>query len=69
LSKRIKSLQDLTYNQTRSDAIEYFSRLNTQRLAVLAEGAPQKNQEFRYELTSAEQLKENGTFVTKNLMK
>ena len=66
LSKRIKSLQDLTYNQTRSDAIEYFSRLNTQRLAVLAEGAPQKNQEFRYELTSAEQLKENGTFVTKN---
>lgn len=66
LSKRIKSLQDLTYNQTRKDAIEYLSRLNTRRLAVLTEGAPQKDREFRYELTSGEELKENGTFVTKN---
>jgi insulysin len=66
ISKRIKALQELTYDQTRRDAVDYFSRLNTRRLAVLVEGASQKDREFRYELISKQELTASGTFVTKS---
>jgi len=66
VDKRIDALEKLTYDETRKDAILFLSRLNTRRLAILLEGVPQKDRDFRYELTSKKDLRTEGKFVTKN---
>lgn len=66
IDKRIRALQALTYEQTQQEAIATLSRLNKRRLAILLEGAAQKDREFRYETTSKKDLRAGGRFVTKN---
>lgn len=63
ISKRIASLEKLTYEQMRKEAEETLSRRNTRRIAILCEGMTPKEKDFRYELISKEELQSHGTFV------
>ncbi|MBS0629674.1 MAG: insulinase family protein [Verrucomicrobia bacterium] len=63
INKRIGSLEKLTYDQIRKEAEETLSRRNTRRIAILCEGMTPKEKDFRYELTTKEDLQSHGTFV------
>jgi len=63
INKRISALQNLTYEQTRREAEETLSRKNTRRIAILFEGTTPKENDFRYEIVSKEELQTHGTFV------
>ena len=63
ISKRIASLEKLTYEQMRKEAEETLSRRNTRRIAIFCEGMTPKEKDFRYELISKEELQSHGTFV------
>lgn len=63
INKRIAALQNLTYEQTRREAEETLSRKNTRRIAILFEGTTPKENDFRYEHVSKEELQTHGTFV------
>lgn len=63
INKRIASLENLTYEQTRKEAEETLSRRNTRRIAILCEGMTPKEKDFRYELVSKEELQTRGTFI------
>jgi insulysin len=63
INKRIAALQNLTYEQTRKEAEETLSRKNTRRIAILYEGLTPKDNDFRYEMVSKEELQTHGTFV------
>lgn len=63
INKRIASLENLTYDETRREAEETLSRKNSRRIAVLCEGITPKEKDFRYELISKEEIINQGTFV------
>ena len=64
LEKRIEALEAITYEDVKNAAMDFFSRGNQRRLAVLMEGTTPKEHDFRYEVISKEQLVEQGSFVT-----
>ncbi|NGX45799.1 MAG: Protease 3 [Chlamydiae bacterium] len=64
IEKRIEALEDITYEDVKNAAMDFFSRGNQRRLAVLMEGTTPKEHDFRYEVISKEQLVEQGSFVT-----
>jgi insulysin len=64
IEKRIEALEAITYDDVRNAAMEFFSRSNQRRLAVLMEGETPKERDFRYEVISKEQLVEQGSYVT-----
>jgi insulysin len=65
IEKRIEALEKLTYEQLRHDAIDFLSRSNSKRIAVLVEGLTPKEKEFRYQMLTKEALLEHGSYLTK----
>jgi len=63
INKRIASLQALTYEEMQKAADEFISRENTRRIAILIEGATPKENDFRYEIVTKEDLHHQGSFV------
>lgn len=62
IEKRIDALKNLSYEETRFAAHQFFSRLNTRRLASLVEGASSKENDFHYEVVTKDDLQHQGTF-------
>jgi len=65
IDKRVEALKQVTYENTRDMANSFLSRQNSKRLAILLEGITPKEKDFRYEMTSEEELIQDGTYVTK----
>lgn len=63
IEKRIAALQNLSYEDARLAANQFFSRSNTRRLASLVEGLSSKEHDFRYEVVTKDDLQHQGTFV------
>lgn len=64
IQQRIQSAKNLTYDQFCALSIEYLSRENAKRLAVLVEGVLAPENDFRYERISKEDVRNLGSFVT-----
>ena len=60
-----KAAEEITYDEIRQYAIEFFSRSNNRRLAVLLQGAP-TGSAFQYQELSPIALKNEGSFTTTN---
>ncbi|NDD57658.1 MAG: hypothetical protein EBZ47_00175 [Chlamydiae bacterium] len=64
LEKRIESVQKVTYDQLKKDAISFLSRKNSRRLAILMEGVLSAENDFRYEPVAKEEICSMGTYVS-----
>lgn len=64
--KTIAALQELTYEKFMTDSIEFLSRKNGKRLAVLLEGVPNPDKDFRYRPINSLDLKNIGAWASKN---
>lgn len=58
----IAAIKALTYDRLKKDTFSFLSRKNSQRLALLAEG--ELVESFLYKPTSAEALKQEGSYVS-----
>ena len=63
INHRIAALKELTYEDLQARAVQYFSRKNSRRLAILVEGTMPKDRNFRYDVVTKEEIKNSGTFV------
>jgi insulysin len=66
VNKQINSLKDLSYNNFCIAAEKLISRKNSRRLAVLVEGIMTDDKNFRYELTSKEDVQALGQLTSVN---
>lgn len=66
IKKQIDSLQSLSYDTFRSAVQKLISRENSRRLAILVEGTMADDKDFRYELTSKEDVQSLGQFSSTN---
>jgi len=64
IQKRIDALRSLDYADFKETALSFISRKNNRRLALLIEGASPKDKNFKYEVTTAEAIKDSGTYIT-----
>lgn len=64
IEKRVKSLEELTYEQFLEGAHTFLSRNNGKRLAVLVEGVLPKENQFRYEQIGKEDVNTLGAYVS-----
>lgn len=64
IQQRIKHTKALSYPRFEELAGQFLSRDNSRRLAVLIEGTQKKQREFRYEITSKEELQSKSAFIT-----
>lgn len=60
----IGALNDMNYTVLKEKALQFFSRQNAKRLAVLVEGKLPPEQLFKYHQISSESLKELGTYIS-----
>jgi insulysin len=64
IEKRIASLKALTYEDFVQDTVEFLSRDNLKRLAVLIKGKATTQQPFYYQMISPKELEQLGTFTS-----
>lgn len=64
IQKRVKSVQELTYEQLQEASQEFFSRKNTRRLAVLVEGKQSAENAFQYHPISKDKVADLGSYVS-----
>lgn len=60
----ITSLQNLSYSSLKKDARLFFSRKNTQRLAVLVKGDIPGDKRFQYHKITTDALRRLGTYIS-----
>jgi len=66
VQKRIAALKELTYEEMKADAVAFFSRQNSRRLALLIDGVSPDGKGFKYQDISPTRLHQVGTFVSSN---
>ncbi|MGL5627037.1 MAG: insulinase family protein [Candidatus Rhabdochlamydia sp.] len=66
ITKQIDSLKSLSYTNFCTAAQKLISRKNSRRLAILVEGAMADDKDFRYELTSKEDVQALGELTSIN---
>lgn len=66
IDKRIDAVKNLSYEKIKFFAHEFFSRHNLRRIAILTEGVLPKENDFRYELTSKEDICGLGMYISSN---
>jgi insulysin len=64
--KRIQSVKEITYEQLQKGAIDYLSRENARRLAVLIQGIISPENAFNYHEVTTEQIRGIGTYTQVN---
>ena len=63
VEKRVKALKELTYLDVKNAAIQFLSRSNSRRIAILIEGLTPKEKAFSYEEVSVQDLQNQGQFI------
>lgn len=66
IKKQINGLKSLSYSNFCTAVQKRISRKNSRRLAILVEGVMAEDKDFRYELSSKEDLQALGTFTSIN---
>ncbi len=64
LEKQIAATENLTHAKLQKAAREFLSRSNTRRLAILLEGKLPKENDFRYESVSKEEICDLGVYIS-----
>ncbi len=64
IEQRIASIESLTYEEVQEAALQFFSRSNARRLAILMEGVLPPENDFQYQQVSLDEMRGVGTYVS-----